>query len=40
MLANPGETVEKKGKESKKWATIAEVFFFELAKSKNSGHGL
>ena len=39
MLANPGEAVENKGKESRKWATMAEVFLFELVKGKNSGHG-
>jgi hypothetical protein len=34
MLANPGEAVENMGKESRKWATMAEVFFFELLRVK------
>ena len=39
MLANPGEAVENKGNESRKWAIMAEVFFFEQKKVKNSRHG-
>ena len=39
MLANPGEAVEHKGIESRKWATMAELFFFGLVKGKNSKHG-
>ena len=39
MLANPGETVENKGNESRKWAILAEVSFFEQEKGNNSGYG-
>ena len=39
MLANPGEAVDNKGNQSRKWAIMAEVFFFEQKKGKNSGHG-
>ena len=39
MLANPGEAVENKGKEGRKWATMVEVFFFEHVKGNNSGQG-
>ena len=35
MLANYGKTVEKKGKESRKWATLTEGFFFEQSQGQN-----
>ena len=39
MLANLGEEVEDKGKENRKWATMAEGFFFEPVKGKHTRHG-
>ena len=38
MLANSGEAVENKGNERRNWVIMAEVFFFEQKKGKNSGH--
>ena len=39
MLANPGEAVENKGNESRKWAIMAEVFFFEQKRVKTVDKG-
>ena len=39
MLASPDEAVYEKGNESRYWAIMAEVSFFEQEKGKSSGHG-
>jgi len=39
MLANPDEAVENKGHESRKWAIMAEVFFFEQKRVKTVDMG-
>ena len=39
MLANPGEAVEIKRNESRKWTIMAEVFFFEQNRVKTVDMG-